>query len=388
MSALDQAGARDLLVRFVKKFYDERHSPVPGALVKASLVTEAQKEGAEFSEHHLGFRKFIEFVRTVPEVAIQGRSGSDILLAPVTASELLAAYAAPLPRLRRDFWRAFVEFPVENAVRLYEPAEDKILHEPKGTQRQGVPIDPVPRETQLQWRRTFSEEQPETIIDKEGGQRMGIRIAVGGLVVGAVSILAQTGAQRPAAINGGHEVVMVEPVFSPWTLLQMVRASDLIVDGTVSSLLPVINTSKETDRPMFETHSVVAVGEVLKGAIPNGSANILMAQIGGQVGNHSVSVDGGPLVVPGERYVLFLDADVRKELPNTSGMPRYAVVGVWSGKAKVTNGLVAFPPSASPALKAYNGQGVDAFLQTVRATITHPYTNTQLPIQFAPPQGH
>jgi hypothetical protein len=165
MSALDQAGARDLLVRVVKKLYDERHSPVPGALLKAVLVTEAQKEGAEFSEHHLGFGKFIEFVRTVPEVAIQGRSGSDVLLAPITASALLAAYANPLPRLRRDFWRAFVEFPVENAVRLYDPTEDKILYEPRGTQRSGVPIDPVPRETQLQWRRTFSEQQPETIKD-------------------------------------------------------------------------------------------------------------------------------------------------------------------------------------------------------------------------------
>jgi hypothetical protein len=163
MSALDQAGARDLLVRVVKRFYDERHSPVPGALVKASLVTEAQKKGAEFSERNLGFKKFIEFVRTVPEVAIQGRSGSDFLLAPVTAPELLAAYATPLPRLRRDFWRAFVEFPVENAVRLYDPAEDRILYEPTGTQRQGVLIDPVPRETQLQWRKIFSEEQPETI---------------------------------------------------------------------------------------------------------------------------------------------------------------------------------------------------------------------------------
>jgi hypothetical protein len=127
------------------------------------LVTEAQKKGAEFSERNLGFKKFIEFVRTVPEVAIQGRSGSDFLLAPVTAPELLAAYATPLPRLRRDFWRAFVEFPVENAVRLYDPAEDRILYEPTGTQRQGVLIDPVPRETQLQWRKIFSEEQPETI---------------------------------------------------------------------------------------------------------------------------------------------------------------------------------------------------------------------------------
>ena len=81
----------------------------------------------------------------------------------MTATELLAAYASPLPRLRRDFWRAFIEFPVQNTVRLYDPAEDKVLHEDAGTQRQGIVINPVPRETQLQWRRTFSEEQPEAI---------------------------------------------------------------------------------------------------------------------------------------------------------------------------------------------------------------------------------
>jgi hypothetical protein len=163
MPALDHEGARNLFLRVVKRFYDERHGPVPGAVVKASLLLEAQKEGAEFNERSLGFKKFIEFVRTIPEVAIQGRSGSDVLLAPVTASELLASYAAPLPRLRRDFWRAFIEFPVENAVRLYDQAEDKIIYEPKGTQRQGIVIVPVEKETQIQWRRTFAEEQPETM---------------------------------------------------------------------------------------------------------------------------------------------------------------------------------------------------------------------------------
>lgn len=163
MPALDQAHARELLLRVVNKYYAERHSPLPGAFVKARMLAEAHQEGAVFSERDLGFRKFIEFIRTVPEVAIQGRSGSDILLAPATAPELLAAYASPLPRLRRDFWRAFIEFPVQNTVRLYDPAEDKILHEDVGTQRQGIVIEPVPRETQLQWRRTFSEEQPEAI---------------------------------------------------------------------------------------------------------------------------------------------------------------------------------------------------------------------------------
>src|SRR5690349_17573868 len=163
MPALDQAQARELLQRVVNKYYAERHSPLPGAFVKAQMLEEAKQNGAVFSERELGFRRFIEFVKTVPEIAIQGRSGSDILLAPVTATELLAAYASPLPRLRRDFWRAFIEFPVPNTVRLYDPAEDKILHEDAGTPRQGIVINPVPRETQLQWRRTFSEEQPEAI---------------------------------------------------------------------------------------------------------------------------------------------------------------------------------------------------------------------------------
>jgi hypothetical protein len=163
MPALDQGGARELLLRVVNKHFAERHSPLPGAFVKAQMLAEAQQSGAVFSERELGFRKFIEFIRTVPEVAIQGRAGSDVLLAPATATQLLAAYASPLPRLRRDFWRAFIEFPVQNTVRLYDPAEDKVLYEDVGTQRQGIVIEPVLRETQLQWRRTFSAEQPGAI---------------------------------------------------------------------------------------------------------------------------------------------------------------------------------------------------------------------------------
>ncbi len=106
------------------------------------------------------------------------------------------------------------------------------------------------------------------------------------------------------------------------------------------------------------------------------------------MGAQNFSVMGDPLVRPGERYILFLIPDVRQELPSTSGMPRYAVTGVWSGKAKVTNGGVAFPASASPELRAYNGHSIDAFLQTLEAAINHPYTNTQLPIHPAPAQGH
>ncbi|MGP0075755.1 MAG: OST-HTH/LOTUS domain-containing protein [Bryobacteraceae bacterium] len=149
----------------VSKFYSERNTPLPGALVKAQMVAGAKEIGSEFSERALGFRKFIDFIRSVPEVAIQGRSGSDILLAPGTAGELLAAYASPLPRLRRDFWRAFIEFPVPNVIRLYDPDEDKVLHVESGTQRPGIQIEPAGRDEQVEWRRTFAEEQPEPIKD-------------------------------------------------------------------------------------------------------------------------------------------------------------------------------------------------------------------------------
>jgi len=156
---LDLARSQQLLVRIVEEGFAERHSPLPGAYVKAQLLSHAVDQGETFSERALGFKGFLEFVKTVQQVAIQGRSGSDVLLAPITAGDLLSAFAESLPRLRRDFWRAFIEFPVPNTVRLYDQNDDRILHEDAGTTKQGILIEPISRETQLQWRRTFSEEQ-------------------------------------------------------------------------------------------------------------------------------------------------------------------------------------------------------------------------------------
>ena len=163
MQSLNHAQARELFLHVFNRHFAERHSPLPGAFVKAQMLEEAQQNGNTFSERELGFRKFIDFIRTIPEVAIQELLGSDILLAPANSTTLLAAYTSPLPYLRRDFWRAFIEFPVENTVRLYDPKEDKVLHEQVGTLRQGIEVEPVSREEQLQWRVSFSAEQPEAI---------------------------------------------------------------------------------------------------------------------------------------------------------------------------------------------------------------------------------
>lgn len=163
MSPLPLEDARALLVSIVQGLYDKRHSPVPGALVKAQLVSEAEKRDSSFNEREYGLKNFLEFVKTVPAIAVQIRIGSDMLLAPATAGDLLSAYARPLPRLRRDFWRAFIEFPIPGTTRLYDTVEDKIVVEQSPTARKGIIIEPISRETQITWRRAFAEEQPESV---------------------------------------------------------------------------------------------------------------------------------------------------------------------------------------------------------------------------------
>lgn len=155
--------ASALVVRVIQDLYAKRHSPVPGALVKAQVVSEATRSGSYFNEREYGHKNFLEFVKTIPEIGVQIRIGSDMLLAPSTAGDLLSAYARPLPRLRRDFWRAFIEFPIPNTVRLYDSVEDKILTDNEPSTRKGIVIEPITREVQVEWRRNFAQEQPEPV---------------------------------------------------------------------------------------------------------------------------------------------------------------------------------------------------------------------------------
>jgi len=215
---------------------------------------------------------------------------------------------------------------------------------------------------------------------------MSYRVMILAVLLGRSICLAQTSAHRPLNVDGGTVVVRVSPTTSPSTLLQLIQKSPLILDGTVVSLMPTVTTSSGTVTPKLETHAIVAVREVLRGTVPNSSANILLAQVGGTSGKWDISAKGDPIVAPGERYILFLVSDERSELPNTSGMPRYAATGVWSGKVSVTAGKVAFLPAAKPGLHVYDNMSVDAFLQLLRDRISRPYTNTQLPINLAPPK--
>jgi hypothetical protein len=190
------------------------------------------------------------------------------------------------------------------------------------------------------------------------------------LVCASIALAQQDGQRRstgtdPCPGGVGTAQLETEPVLS---LDQLVRASQLIVVGTVAKVLPAFNPDPE-HRNSVETNSLVTVTQTLYGKVPGRTSTITLAQIGGQVGRCGEVVEEDPLVKADEQYVLFLWNDNRKNVPNASGSPRYGAVGVWAGKAKIVNGKVRFLPDARPPLHEYDDTAVGAFIETVAARI-------------------
>jgi hypothetical protein len=150
-----------------------------------------------------------------------------------------------------------------------------------------------------------------------------------------------------------------------WSLDQLIRMSDLIIVGDVVKVLPAFATSPD-HLDIVETDSLVSVRESLRGTLPPGVRTIALSQLGGNVGGCGFIVDGDPLVSLGEEYVLFLMPDNRSAVPNTSGSPRYAPVGVWSGKAKVVNNKIQFLPHASAELHKNDNMDLNDFTALVK----------------------
>lgn len=161
MPAIELEASYELLREVIESLYSRRHSPVPGALVKTQLIAAADSRNFTFNERDLGFSSFLEYVKSVPGIAIQIRPGSDMLLAPSSATDTLSAYASPLPIIRRDLWRAFLSFPIQSTVRIYDPDEDRVFYDSTPTTHKGPEIEPISKEQHLEWRRIFAEEQPE-----------------------------------------------------------------------------------------------------------------------------------------------------------------------------------------------------------------------------------
>jgi hypothetical protein len=154
----------------------------------------------------------------------------------------------------------------------------------------------------------------------------------------------------------------------PLTLDSLVRASQLIVVGTVSEvLLAVANPEHPAS---IQTQSLISVDQLLFGSLPPNAKAIGLIQLGGKVPPFQSSVAGDPVVQKGERYVLFLMRDDRIVPPNKTGVARFTSVGVGTGMVKIVDGKVQFSCAANLQLRKYDDTELSAFINTLQKMIT------------------
>jgi hypothetical protein len=199
------------------------------------------------------------------------------------------------------------------------------------------------------------------------------QISITVLLASSTVGLAQTSGDWTKTLNslnscpGGGGTAIIDTIAVP-SLDKLVRLSDLIVVGSVVNVLPGF-TRDSSHVTSIETDSLVSVTQTLWGTIPISAGPILLFQLSGTVGSCTITVPDDPLVKSGEQYVLFLVADNRKQVPNSSGVPRYSAIGVWSGKAKIVDGKIQFPARASAGLQKYDSTDEASFLAAVKHII-------------------
>jgi hypothetical protein len=173
--------------------------------------------------------------------------------------------------------------------------------------------------------------------------------------------------------TGRYEVTNINIANQVGTLDQLVRGSDLIIDGTVHGVLssPLL---RPDDPASIQTNSQIVVNEVLRGELPAGSPMVVLAQMGGAGGGYEIAVPDDPLVQPGDRYILFLRRARRDGPENSLGVPRYWALGYWSGKVKISRqGTIQFLPASAEELHSFDGWSVSAFVAAVKERIRTPF---------------
>jgi hypothetical protein len=159
---LEMPAAAALLQETLQDLWNREHRPILGSRLKIELLRRARERDLRFEERALGFRRFSEFVAATGAAEISDVGGADILIAPKANRNPTATEVRYDGRIRPDFWRAFVSYPVAGQARGYDPAGDKIVVAAADALPPGVvPIEPVSREQQLEWRREFAKSAPE-----------------------------------------------------------------------------------------------------------------------------------------------------------------------------------------------------------------------------------
>lgn len=149
--------------------------------------------------------------------------------------------------------------------------------------------------------------------------------------------------------QGGSVEISVGPLDEISSLEGLAVESDLIVQASVERSLP--SRFRDTSFPdSIETDSLVAIRDVLFGEDQSTNGRILISQMGGRIGDFEALVPQDTLLREGREYFLFLTRDPR-DLPNSTGAPRYVITGVWKGKVPIEkeSGKAVFSLSADDA---------------------------------------
>jgi hypothetical protein len=152
----------------------------------------------------------------------------------------------------------------------------------------------------------------------------------------------------PPATGTSHFTITPNPKSQATSLEELYNLSDLVVDGTVQTVLPVrLMVSRR-----LETDILVVANRVFKGS--PAAKRFALTQRGGVFGGYQEITDAYAPMKPGEHYLLFAITDPRPEIPPVVGaedVPRYLIEGEWVGMFNVdAAGAIHLSPGAPRAL--------------------------------------
>lgn len=169
---ITDAQAKELIYQILAEKWTNERAGILGAQLKSLLLERARAMGSDFDEKSLGYTSFSRFVQDTGVAIVKYRGSNDVVIAPKDHPEALNELDARPPRIRRPFWDAFVRFPVRGEFRGFNPDTNEIvLGASVDALAEATPIQPIPKETQLEWRRQFVKElgpdSPLAIYDEE-----------------------------------------------------------------------------------------------------------------------------------------------------------------------------------------------------------------------------
>ncbi len=169
-----------------------------------------------------------------------------------------------------------------------------------------------------------------------------------------------------------HSEMYISPADRPNSLKDLLKLAPLVVVGTVDASNFPARLPNPKSSSYIESDVVVLVTEVIKGnALDNQRTlkRIIVSQIGGRYEGQTVVPTGEGLLEQGQHVILFLQPETRKQLPGIAGLPRFLIVGEYSGKFRVNGSRVEASPNVRSGLRLDKAETVATFRQKVAAEL-------------------